>query len=77
MVASAWAPDAIIDHIFKIAADYHPLGSVADAEEVARAMLFLCSDDAKHITGIDLPVDGGYAMSGPDQGTPRMGRLAE
>jgi NAD(P)-dependent dehydrogenase (short-subunit alcohol dehydrogenase family) len=61
----------------RIAADYHPLGRVADAEEVACAVLFLCSDDAKHITGIDLPVDGGYAMSGPDQGTPRMGRLAE
>lgn len=61
----------------RIAAEYHPLGRVADAHEVARATLFLCSDDARHITGIDLPVDGGYAMSGPDQGTPRMGRLAE
>jgi NAD(P)-dependent dehydrogenase (short-subunit alcohol dehydrogenase family) len=61
----------------RIAGEYHPLGRVGDAEEVARAVLFLCSDDARHITGIDLPVDGGYAMSGPDQGTPRMGRLAE
>jgi NAD(P)-dependent dehydrogenase (short-subunit alcohol dehydrogenase family) len=61
----------------RIAAEYHPLGRVGDAEEVAQAVLFLCSDDARHITGIDLPVDGGYAMSGPDQGTPRMGRLAE
>jgi NAD(P)-dependent dehydrogenase (short-subunit alcohol dehydrogenase family) len=61
----------------RIAGEYHPLGRVGDAEEVARAVLFLCSDDASHITGIDLPVDGGYAMSGPDQGTPRMGRLAE
>ncbi len=60
-----------------IAADYHPLGRVADAEEVARAILFLCSDDGRFITGIDLPVDGGYAMTGPDQGTPRMSRLAE
>jgi hypothetical protein len=61
----------------RIAGEYHPLGRVGDAEEVARAVLFLCSDDARHITGIDLPVDGGYAMTGPDQGTPRMGRLAE
>jgi NAD(P)-dependent dehydrogenase (short-subunit alcohol dehydrogenase family) len=61
----------------RIAADYHPLGRVGDAEDVARAVLFLCSDKACHITGIDLPVDGGYAMTGPDQGTPRMGRLAE
>jgi NAD(P)-dependent dehydrogenase (short-subunit alcohol dehydrogenase family) len=61
----------------RIAGEYHPLGRIGDAEEVARAVLFLCSDDARHITGIDLPIDGGYAMSGPDQGTPRMGRLAE
>ena len=26
---------------------------------------------------MQLPVDGGYAMTGPDQGTPRMGRLGE
>jgi len=61
----------------RIAADYHPLGRVADAEDVARAVLFLCSEDARHITGIDVPVDGGYAMTGPDQGIPRMGRLSE
>jgi NAD(P)-dependent dehydrogenase (short-subunit alcohol dehydrogenase family) len=61
----------------RIAADYHPLGRVGDAEDVARAVLFLCSDAARHITGVDLPVDGGYAMTGPDQGTPRMGRLSE
>ncbi|HYM02864.1 MAG TPA: glucose 1-dehydrogenase [Stellaceae bacterium] len=61
----------------RIAADYHPLGRVADAEEVARAVLFLCSDDASFITGVDLPVDGGYAMTGPDGGKPAMGRLSQ
>ncbi|HEY0526346.1 MAG TPA: glucose 1-dehydrogenase [Stellaceae bacterium] len=61
----------------RIAADYHPLGRVADAEEVARAILFLCSDEARFITGIDLPVDGGYAITGPDGGKPAMRRLAE
>lgn len=61
----------------RIAADYHPLGRVADAEEVARAVLYLCSDDASFITGVDLPVDGGYAMTGPDGGKPAMGRLAQ
>jgi NAD(P)-dependent dehydrogenase (short-subunit alcohol dehydrogenase family) len=61
----------------RIAADYHPLGRVADAEEVARAALYLCSDDASFITGIDLPVDGGYAMTGPDGGKPAMSRLGE
>ena len=61
----------------RIAADYHPLGRVANPEEVARAVLYLCSPDASFITGIDLPVDGGYAMIGPDGGKPAMGRLAE
>jgi len=84
-VSPGWTWSATIARLSKgdrakadrIASEYHPLGRVGDAEEVARAVLFLCSDDARHITGIDLPVDGGYAMSGPDQGTPRMGRLAE
>jgi NAD(P)-dependent dehydrogenase (short-subunit alcohol dehydrogenase family) len=84
-VSPGWTWSATIARLTKgdrakadrIAGEYHPLGRVGDAEEVARAVLFLCSDDARHITGIDLPVDGGYAMSGPDQGTPRMSRLAE
>lgn len=61
----------------RIGADYHPLGRVGDPHEVARAVLYLCSDDASFITGIDLPVDGGYAMTGPDGGKPATGRLAE
>lgn len=61
----------------RVAADYHPLGRVGDADEVARAVAYLCSDDASFITGVDLPVDGGYAMTGPDGGKPAMGRLAE
>jgi NAD(P)-dependent dehydrogenase (short-subunit alcohol dehydrogenase family) len=61
----------------RIAADYHPLGRVGNPEEVARAVLYLCSSDASFITGIDLPVDGGYAITGPDGGKPAMGRLAQ
>ncbi len=84
-IAPGWTWSAVIERLAKgdrakadrIAGEYHPLGRVGDAEDVARAVLFLCSDDARHITGIDLPVDGGYAMTGPDQGTPRMGRLGE
>ena len=36
-----------------------PLGRIAEAEEIAAAILFLASDDASFITGVALPVDGG------------------
>jgi NAD(P)-dependent dehydrogenase (short-subunit alcohol dehydrogenase family) len=38
----------------------HPLGRLGEPEDVAGAALFLASDDASWITGIALPVDGGY-----------------
>ena len=39
-----------------------PMGRVADADEVARAALFLVSDEASYITGAVLPVDGGASL---------------
>ena len=36
-----------------------PLGHTGAPIDVAEAVVFLASDRAKHITGIDLPVDGG------------------
>ncbi len=38
----------------------HPMGRIGEPEEVAKAILFLASDDASFITGAILPVDGGY-----------------
>jgi NAD(P)-dependent dehydrogenase (short-subunit alcohol dehydrogenase family) len=38
----------------------HPMGRIGEPIEVARAILFLASDDASFITGAILPVDGGY-----------------
>ena len=37
-----------------------PLGRLGQPDEVAKAALFLASDDASFITGVALPVDGGY-----------------
>ncbi len=38
----------------------HPMGRIGDPVEVANAILFLASDEASFITGVVLPVDGGY-----------------
>ncbi|OGG54368.1 MAG: hypothetical protein A3F84_09065 [Candidatus Handelsmanbacteria bacterium RIFCSPLOWO2_12_FULL_64_10] len=45
---------------------YHMLRRLGEPREVARAILFLCSDDASFITGADLPVDGGYLGMGSE-----------
>ena len=43
------------------AAEYALKRVTADAD-VANACLFLASDVSRQITGVDLPVDGGWAM---------------
>jgi NAD(P)-dependent dehydrogenase (short-subunit alcohol dehydrogenase family) len=40
-----------------------PQGRFATPEDVAAAIAFLASDDAAHITGASLPVDGGYTAA--------------
>jgi NAD(P)-dependent dehydrogenase (short-subunit alcohol dehydrogenase family) len=42
------------------------LGRCGEPREVARAVLFLLSEDASFITGTDLNVDGGYLAMGPE-----------
>ena len=37
-----------------------PQGRIPNAEEIAKSMLFLASDASNHITGVALPIDGGY-----------------
>jgi NAD(P)-dependent dehydrogenase (short-subunit alcohol dehydrogenase family) len=38
----------------------YPLGRFGQAEEIAAAILYLASDEAAFVTGVALPVDGGY-----------------
>jgi NAD(P)-dependent dehydrogenase (short-subunit alcohol dehydrogenase family) len=38
----------------------HPLGRPIRAEDCADAALYLCSDRASNVTGILMPIDGGY-----------------
>jgi len=44
----------------EIIAQMHPLGRFVQPEEIARTALFLAGDEASFITGVVLPVDGGY-----------------
>lgn len=44
--------------------DRTPMDRYGDPDEVARAILFLLSDDASYITGHTLSVDGGFAAAG-------------
>ena len=41
---------------------YTPLGRMGSADEVAKAVFFLASDDSSYITGIELFVNGGMAQ---------------
>jgi NAD(P)-dependent dehydrogenase (short-subunit alcohol dehydrogenase family) len=60
-----------------VAAPFHLLGRTGNPEEVAAAVLFLCSDEASFITGTDIRVDGGYTAMGPEQAVPAIPKLME
>ncbi|MDP6255628.1 MAG: SDR family oxidoreductase [Alphaproteobacteria bacterium] len=39
----------------------HPIGRLGQPDEIARAAVYLASDDSRFMTGSDLLIDGGYA----------------
>ena len=41
----------------------HPFGGMGDAEDVAKVAVFLASDDISWMTGVPLPVDGGFMIA--------------
>src|SRR5438309_3752610 len=54
-----FAGDEMRDQITAI----NPVGRIGASEEIAAAVLYLASDDAKFTTGTSLVVDGGYVAS--------------
>ncbi len=43
----------------ELALSMHPVGRIGSVEEIAAAVLYLCSDMAGFTTGIAMPIDGG------------------
>ena len=41
----------------------HDVLATVSPSDIAKAVLWLCSDDAKHITGVNLSVDGGVHLN--------------
>ena len=59
MIHAAWEKFGDVEQARKLWNEKHPLGRIATADEVGRAILFLASKDASFITGTTLTVDGG------------------
>jgi NAD(P)-dependent dehydrogenase (short-subunit alcohol dehydrogenase family) len=51
-----------VDKMWRVRDAQVPMGYMGDAWDVAHAALFLASDEAKYITGIELVVDGGITL---------------
>lgn len=54
------ATPMISDQVRAALVPLHPIGRISEPEEIAAAILFLASPAASFITGVALPVDGGW-----------------
>ncbi len=73
------APPDVKDHYAKMSGRLHMIPRMGTLEEVADAVLFLCSEHASFITGSCLKVDGGHSALGPqgkDKHSPTEARTA-
>ena len=84
-VSPGWTWSRVMDELThgdkaktnRVGGPFHLLGRIGEPEEVAQAVLFLCSSNASFITGTDLAVDGGYSAMGPEMAAPAIPKLME
>jgi NAD(P)-dependent dehydrogenase (short-subunit alcohol dehydrogenase family) len=57
-----WHATEAAEEGIKMISNNIPLGRFGTPDEIAKAVLFLASDDASYITGAELFVDGGFAQ---------------
>jgi len=65
MLTDAWAllrPDKTADEMRVEAGRTNPLGRIGTPDDVAETILFLCSNQARYITGAEILVDGGISQ---------------
>ncbi|PKV51048.1 NAD(P)-dependent dehydrogenase (short-subunit alcohol dehydrogenase family) [Aquimarina sp. MAR_2010_214] len=55
-------PEGVVEEMGKSFAQQVPLGRFGTSEEVAKSALFLASEDASFINGVDLEIDGGLSQ---------------
>ena len=60
MLGDAGAPRPEISRNIELESSLYPLQRIGMPHEIARAALFLASEDASWVTGVLLPVDGGF-----------------
>ena len=70
MIATPGAHENLLatDHPMRTIANSIPLGRLGTADDVIGAAVFLASDEASYITGVNLAIDGGWSAMLP--GTP-------
>jgi len=59
-VRTDFGHEAMTDEKFQALSERYPRGAIAESDDIAALVAFLCSDGARNITGACLASDGGY-----------------